>query len=137
MYWIGSRAKRRLTSLSNWPAFAGERTCSGWVVNATWSHPKRCANSTSASRRGFCDVAARRARAACSASAMVACALCNSSGFRTLIPITLEALGLVVRNEGIDSRLQLAFHHFGQLMVGEPDTMVGKPVLRKVVSTDL
>src|ERR1700722_10422982 len=42
-----------------------------------------------------------------------------------------------MRNEGIDGRLQLAFHHFGELMISKPDAVVGKPVLRKVVSADL
>src|SRR5580698_4106600 len=41
-----------------------------------------------------------------------------------------------VRDERIDRRLQHAFHHHVQLMVGQADAVVGEAVLRKVVGAD-
>src|SRR5579864_3996159 len=48
----------------------------------------------------------------------------------------LQLLGLVVRNQAVDDRLQLAVHDLGELMDGEADAVVGDTVLREVVGAD-
>ena len=48
----------------------------------------------------------------------------------------LEFLSGVVGDQGVDGGLELAFHHRGELVVGEADAVVGHAILGKVVSTD-
>src|ERR1700742_3016018 len=86
---------------------------------------------SSASRRGYCEAEASRARAACKTSPALAGTLRHSGCF------SLETLRLIMRDEGIDGRLEPAFHHFGELVIGQPDAVVGEPVLGEIVSADL
>src|SRR5229473_7604394 len=51
--------------------------------------------------------------------------------------LPLQSRRLIVRAQGFNQRLQLPVHHFGQLMNGQPDAMVGHAVLGEVVGADL
>src|ERR1700730_13755502 len=129
-YCTGSLARRRLSKASKCSASLVESGRSGCVSKAVGSHPSTWARISSPSRRGYCEVEASRERAACRASPAVAGTLSHSGCF------SLETLGLVVRDEGIDGRLQPAFHHFRQLVIGQADAMVRETVLGKVVGAD-
>ena len=98
-YCTGSLARRRFSKVSNCSACWAESKSSGWVSKAVGSHPSTWDRMSSASRRGYWEVEASRARAACSTSPAVAGTLRHSGCF------SLETLGLVVSDEGIDGRL--------------------------------
>ena len=51
--------------------------------------------------------------------------------------LLLQLLRLIMGRERLDQRLELAIHHLFELMNGEPDAMIGQPVLREIISTNL
>jgi len=46
---------------------------------------------------------------------------------------SLEALGLVVRDQCVDGRLQSTFHNFRELVVGQAYAVVGETVLGEII----
>src|SRR5579871_2277409 len=49
----------------------------------------------------------------------------------------LQGLGLEVSPQAGDHVLQIAVEDAGEVVAGEPDAVVGQPILRKVVGADL
>src|SRR5215468_5026740 len=60
----------------------------------------------------------------------------DDSALRDNRGLLLQLLGLIVRDQRLDQRLDLAVHDLIELVDRKPDTVIGEPVLREIVGAD-
>src|SRR5687768_17063958 len=59
----------------------------------------------------------------------------TGEGFSSHVVQARQALGLVLRDEGSDQLVELAFEDFGEAVQGQVDAVVGHPALGEIVGS--